>query len=318
MMKVRAAVAEFTTLPENLVGYQEIDLHMVFDIKLGENFRRKARMMAGGHKTKPPNSVTYSSVVSRDSVRICLLIAALNELDLQSADIENAYLTAPCREKVWTRAGPEFGDDEGKALIIIKALYGLKSSGAAFRAFLAERLDEMGFTSSIADPDVWMRPHIKPDGEKYYEYILVYVDDLLAISMDATAVIREVAEKFKLKKDKIVPPKVYLGGKLAKKTLNGKDVWTMSSVDYVKAIVKNLEDRLQKEGQKLPTRAITPMSSDYRPELDGTAELDSDDITMYQELIGELRWAIEIGRVDILHEVSLLSAYQAGPREGHL
>ena len=203
-------------------------------------------------------------------------------------------------------------------MIITRALYGLKSSGAAFRAFLAERLDEMGFKSSKADPDVWMRPHTKPDGEAYYEYVLVYVDDLLAISIDATSVIREVAEQFKLKNDKITPPDVYLGGRLVKKNLNGREVWTMSSIDYVKAIVKNLEERLGKTNRKLPSRATTPMSSDYRPELDGTAELEVEDVTMYQELIGELRWATEIGRVDILHEVSVLSSYQACPREGHL
>lgn len=114
--------------------------------------------------------MTYSSVVSRDSVRICLLIAALNDLDIQSGDIENAYLTAPCREKCWLRAGPKFGDDEGKIFIVRKALYGLKSSGAAFRAFWAETLDDIGFKLSIADPDIWLRPAVKPDGEKYYEY----------------------------------------------------------------------------------------------------------------------------------------------------
>ena len=318
MVKVRGAVEECTRSPDELVGYQEIELHMVFDIKLGENFRRKARMVAGGHMTKPPSSVTYSSVVSRESVRIMFMVAALNDLEIQSADIENAYLTAPCREKVWTRAGAEFGEEKGKALIIVKALYGLRSSGAAFRAFLAERLDEMGFKSSIADADVWLRPAVKADGEKYYQYILVYVDDLLAIGIDATSIIEEVSEKFKLKKDKIEPPNVYLGGRLANKELNGRMMWTMTSVDYVKAIIKNLEERLNRKGLKLPGRAVTPMSSDYTPELDVTEELDQGGITMYQELIGELRWAIEIGRVDILHEVSVLSAYQASPREGHL
>ena len=189
IVKVRGAVEECTKSPDELVGYQEIDLHMIFDIKLGQNFRRKARMVAGGHMTKPPSSVTYSSVVSRESVRIMLMVAALNDLEIQSADIKNAYLTAPCRERVWTRAGVEFGDNMGKAFMIVKALYGLCSSGAAFRAFLAERLDEMGFKSSIADPNVWLRPETKADGEEYYEYILVYVDDLLAISVDATSVI---------------------------------------------------------------------------------------------------------------------------------
>ena len=68
------------------------------------------------------------------------------------------YLTAPCREKIWTRVGTEFGPDKGKVFIIVKVLYGLKKSGAAFCAFLAERQDVMSFKSSITDPDIWMRP----------------------------------------------------------------------------------------------------------------------------------------------------------------
>lgn len=318
MYKVRIAVSESQISPDELVGYQEIRLHMVFDIKLGENFRRKERMVDGGHTTEAPSSVTYSSVVSRDSVRIILMIAALNDLDVQSSDIENSYLTAPFHEKICTRDGPEFGIDEGKVFIIVRALYGLKSSGASFRSFLSERLDDIGFKSSIADPDVWYRNVINNDGENYYEYVLVYVDDLLEISTDARSVMLEIAVKFKLKKDKIESPRVYLGGRLSNKSLNGKDVWTMSSVDYVKAIVKNLEVRLSKKGIRLPSRATTPMTSDYIPELDGTSELNPDDITMYQELIGELRWAIEIGRVDILYEVSAMSSYQASPHDGYL
>ena len=62
-----------------------------------------------------------------------LMIAALNDLDLQAADIKNAYMTSPYRKKIWTIAGPESGMDEGKVLIVVRALYGLKSSGAEIR-----------------------------------------------------------------------------------------------------------------------------------------------------------------------------------------
>ena len=65
-------------------GYQKIDCHMVFDVKMGKNFKRKARIIAGGHKTETPVTLTYSLVISRDSVRICLLIAALNGLDIMT------------------------------------------------------------------------------------------------------------------------------------------------------------------------------------------------------------------------------------------
>ena len=59
------------------------------------------------------------------------MIAALNNLDLQAEDIENTYLTAPFYGKIWTRAGPEFVMDEVKVFIVVRALYGLKISGAA-------------------------------------------------------------------------------------------------------------------------------------------------------------------------------------------
>ena len=92
----------------------------------------------------------------------------------------------------------------GKNFIVVKALYGLKSSGAAFRSFLAEKLDEIAYKPSMADPDVWMRLAIKPDKETYYEYLLMQVDDLMSISLDPERPLREIATDFRLKKDKEV------------------------------------------------------------------------------------------------------------------
>ena len=60
------------------------------------------------------------------------------------------------------------------------------------------------------------------------------------------------------------------------------------------------------------------MVKGYAPELDTTPELKADGVQWYQELIGTLRWACEIGRVDILLEVTLMSSYSAMPRLGHL
>jgi hypothetical protein len=121
------------------VGYQKITCHMVFDIKM--DLTRKARLVANGNETNPPKESVYSSVVSRDSVRIALLVAALNDLDILSADIQNAYLNAPTKEKIYTIAGPEFGADNiGRPVLIVRALYGLRSSGARFREHLASTL----------------------------------------------------------------------------------------------------------------------------------------------------------------------------------
>jgi hypothetical protein len=57
-------------------------------------------------------------------------------------------------------------------MLVKKALCGLKSSGAAFRAFLAETLDAMDYKLSYADPDVWIRPEAKPDSFECYECML--------------------------------------------------------------------------------------------------------------------------------------------------
>ena len=78
----------------DFVGYQEIACHWVFDVKM--DLTRKARLVAGGDMTGPPSRSTYSSMVTRESVRIAFLIAGLNDLDVLAWDIGNAYLNAPC------------------------------------------------------------------------------------------------------------------------------------------------------------------------------------------------------------------------------
>lgn len=159
---------------------------------------------------------------------------------MQSGDIKNAYITAPNREKKWTRSGPEFGHDKGKVLIVTRALYELKSDGAAFRAFLAERLNTMVFKSSNSYPEVWLRTTVKSNGEEYYEYILVYVDDILAISTKSKEVMQEISDCFKFKNNMIEPPEIYLVGRLEKNKLGSITSWTLTSKNYLKAAIHNL------------------------------------------------------------------------------
>ncbi len=110
---------------------------------------------------------------------------------------------------------------------------------------------------------------------------------------------------------------MYLGATLAKMSLdNGKWCWTMSPEQYAKSAVANVEERLAKSGRRLPGKCITPFSCNYASWLETTAELKADGVQHYQELIGVLRWAVEIGRVDISLETSLLSTHHAIPCEG--
>ena len=166
-----------------------------------------------------------------------------------ACDIQNAYLTANCREKIWTQAGPEFGLEAGTIMFIRKALYGLRSPGAAFCAHLVETLYDIGFVPTRANPDVWRQPAVKEDGFEYYEYILCYVDDILAISHKAKDVLKAVQAIFKLKDDRIEPPDMYLGAMLSVMEDDGVWGWCMTSDKYVKAVVENVEQELARVNQ---------------------------------------------------------------------
>jgi hypothetical protein len=121
MKEVRIA---FDILPDGHsapIGYQQIPCHMIFDVKM-EDFRQKARLVAGGHRTKAPATITYASVVSRETVRLALTIASLNDLKVKVRDVLNAYITTPVKEKAWTILRPKFGHDAGRSAIIVRAL----------------------------------------------------------------------------------------------------------------------------------------------------------------------------------------------------
>jgi len=304
---------------DGMVGFQEIGCHIVFDIKM--DFTRKARFCAGGHTTEAPSSITYSSVVSRDSVRIGFMLAALNGLDVMACDLENAYLNAPCREKIWFVGGTECGEDSGKVLIIVRALYGLKSAGASWRSTFAQALSDLGFTPTTADPDVWLRAAVRDDGFEYYEMLFVFVDDVLALSHKAKELIQSIGEFYKVKPGSDKEPELYLGSNIDKIQMpDGREVWASSPRDYVKNAISTIERLFDEDGEGyvLKGKVKDPFPANYKPELDVTEELGPELISRYLQLIGIARWAVELGRIDIFHEVSVLSQYQASPRVGHL
>ena len=101
---------------------------------------------------------------------------------------------------------------------------------------MADKLDEMGFKSSMTDPDVWTRPAVKPAGEENYEYLLMYVDNTLAISMQPRDVMKEIERRLKFKNDKVEEPSSCLGAQLQNKVIDGWDCWTFTCLDYVKQL----------------------------------------------------------------------------------
>ena len=179
----------------------------------------------------------------------------------------------------------------------------------------------MGYHPCLADRDLWYKSIVRPDdGYKCYACMLLYVDDCLSIHYDATSALDELDWYFQMKPGSIGDPQYYLGAKLRQCTLpNGVMAWGMSFSKYVQEAVRNVEDYLRRNQQPgLSKRATAPFPSGYAAELDDTRQLTPSEANYYQSQVGILRWIVELGRVDIITEVSVLASYLAVPRRGHM
>jgi hypothetical protein len=181
---------------------------------------------------------------------------------------------------------------------------------------------DLGFESCKADPDVWMRARVRDEDHfEYYEYVLIYVDDIMCISHDPKGTMDKIDHFFPMKPGSVAEPDLYLGAKISKVTLdNGVHAWAMSSSKYVQEAVRNVENWIvmNRPNFHLPTKVTAPIQRGYRPECDVSPELGPEDSSYYASIIGILRWAVELGRFDITTEISMLAAHLALPREGHL
>jgi hypothetical protein len=285
-------------------GYKKIIVHFVFAVK--HDLRHKARLVAGGHLTDPTMEGSYSSVVSLRSLRICLVAAELNDLDTMVGDISSAYLEAETKEKVCFTAGPEFGKLEGHTFIIFKALYGLRTSGASWHQRFSDTLRDLGYKPCKADNDVWIK-----DCGTHYEYVCVYVDDIMHMSKNPQALFDALKDTYKYNLAGVGEPSYHLGGNFFRDA-DGTLAWGAQS--YVKKMLLTYEKLF---GQN-PKEFSAPMEEGDHPELDLTPELDANGIKLYQSLIGALQWAVTLGRFDIFIGVATMSSFRIAPRQGHL
>ena len=97
----------------------------------------------------------------------------------------------------------------------------------------------------------------------------------------------------------------------------------MDSRQYANAAIDTVQKLPKEDGQELKTSKKAggthgALNPNYQPELDATPECDAEHASRYLQIIGILRWAIELGRYNILLEDALMSQYQANPRIGPL
>ena len=136
---------------------------------------------------------------------------------------------------------------------------------------MAKKLDEINLKSCVADPDVWFSPAVRPDGTEYHEYILIYVDNILAISVDATKILKILeGNTVQYKNNNIASTNIYLGANLQEKALNDVECWTIRSAKYIHVSIATAEEVPKTKRWKLPNKVSTLIVTSYFSELDGS------------------------------------------------
>ena len=291
-------------------GYKWIPYHCVWDAKF--DGRKKCRLVAGGHKTDPAKEDVYSGVAGMETVRLGFILARLNGLHVCAGDVGNAFLYGLTREKVVITAGKEFPEElQGKRLIVVKALYGLKSSSARFHENLSAKLKKMGYRPTKVDFDLWY----KKVGN-HYEFIARYVDDVMVFSKNPMDVMDELKKTYIMKG--VGNPQYYLGGDVVElgNEWEPEGIYTAFSAE---TYITNVLPKLAKTcGVETFHKSKVPLSDTYYPELDESDLLDAASITKYKSLLGSANWIVTLGRFDIAYAVNTLARYSMAPREGHL
>ena len=294
---------------DSLEDYQQIPYHFIFDVKFDGHC--KARLVANGSKMEQPKDDIFLGVIGLESVWLTFLIAQMNGLQVCAADIGNAFLYGQTREKVYIKAGHEFGAGiTGQPLIIDKGLYGLWSSSTQFHEHLLHKLRSMEYKPSKADPDLWIK-----DCGTHYEYIAHYVDDVLAFGKDPMSMILELWKDYILKG--IGQPEYYLGGDVIELNLTWHSIglhYSLSAKTYCTNVITKYEELL---GGALWEHK-TLMEETYHPELDTLPFLDEWTASLYCGLVGSANWMVTLGWCDIAYAMNTMVHFGMKPRDGHL
>ena len=168
---------------------------------------------------------------------------------------------------------------------------------------------DMGFSPSKADPCVWLR---KAKCATKYEYVAIYVDDLLITCDCASEFIHTLNRKHKLKFKKEGPLKYHLG---CDYHMDPDGTLVAQPKKYISKILDSFHQMFP--GESLP-QVKSPLDKNDHPELDNS-ELASDDlITKFMCMVGQLQWAVTLGRYDILAHVMSMSRFRLAPKVEHI
>ncbi|GBN27635.1 Retrovirus-related Pol polyprotein from transposon TNT 1-94, partial [Araneus ventricosus] len=277
----------------------------VYSLKQSDNgeTKYKARLVAAGfNQIKNKDYLeSYSPVVNIESFRLLIALASKLNLMVRFFDVKTAYLCSDIEETVYMLPPPGFerlvGD--GKVCKLKRSIYGLPQSGRNWYMKMKCELEKFGLTQLASDNCVF----IKSDGQNML-LLCMHVDDLAIFCnndemyQDIVNSIKSVFEVHENKTSK------FLGMEIVKHKIG----ISLSQSEYIESLLVKYN---LNECKSVKTPIVKGEDKSFPP----TNELI--DITMYQELIGELLYLANRTRPDISFVTCYLSQFNHKPEKRH-
>lgn len=290
-------------------GVTPIPVKWVYKVKRdaqGNVERFKARLVAKGFMQREGidfNEV-FAPVSKHTTLRTLLSMVAAEDLELFHLDVKTAFLNGDLEETIYMQQPP--GYEEGGAAVackLRKALYGLRQAPRAWYTKLKAELEQLGFTASVADPGLYIKPG------KHMVYVLVYVDDILIIckNADSATAVKSVLMKIFDIRD-LGEAVLFLGMEIIRSRADG----TLKIVQR-----RMVDDLITKYGLHDAKIKATPLSPSIKlSKTQSGAELDKTQFG-YSELVGSLMYLAVCTRPDIAYPVGALARYMSNPSIEH-
>ena len=168
---------------------------------------------------------------------------------------------------------------------------------------------DMGFSSYKPVPCVWLR---KAKCSTKYEYVAIHVDDLLIACTCASEFIHTLKRKHNLKIKGDGPLQYHLG---CDYHLDPDGTLVALPKKYISKILDSFHQMFP--GESFP-QVKSPLDKNDHPELENSELANDDLITKFMCMIGQLQWAVTLGRYDILAHVMSMSCFRLAPKVGHI
>ncbi len=287
-------------------GANTVDTKWVLKIKTDADMvptKYKARLVARGFTQREgiDYEEVFAPVAPMDAVRGVLALAAIHDWEVDCIDVAQAYLNSTLHHEVYLKPPEGFSSHvpQGKALKLIKGLYGLKQSGREWNLELDRHLRKLGFHSLPSAPCIYTRG--KGDERTV---VTVYVDDMLIASSSRKAVDctkRDIAAKWKIEDNGKV--KEFLGIKVTRD--RAERTLSLDQTAYIKKMVSKWISKDDK--------TWCPML--VHLDAAGSPLCDKERAKKYQELVGQLLWVANTVRPDIAFAVGTLARHMSEPKD---